>query len=79
MIMQLVASRRGVAALPNWVVADYLAYHYVTARPLGADGMWGTLYGAMRADQTDSAYMQDFMNIARDISFRTLKDIRKAD
>ncbi len=79
MIMQLVASHRGVAALPNWVVADYLAYHYVAARALGSDGMWATLYAALRADQLNSVFMQGFISIARETSFRTLKDIRKAE
>ncbi|MDX1657071.1 MAG: LysR family transcriptional regulator, partial [Candidatus Competibacteraceae bacterium] len=36
MIMQLVASHRGVAALPSWVLTEYLARNYVAARPLGA-------------------------------------------
>lgn len=76
MIMQLVASRRGVAALPNWVAADYLAHDYVAARPLGATGMWGTLYAALRSEQVNSPFMQGFLEIARNTSFLTLKDIR---
>lgn len=78
MIMQLVASHRGVAALPNWVVADYLAYNYVAARPLGQDGIWATLYAAMRAEQVTSAFTQGFVDIARETSFRTLTGIRQA-
>lgn len=76
MMMQLVASRRGVAALPNWVLADYLAYDYVAARPLGQNGMWGTLYAALRGEQVSASFMQDFVDIARDTSFRTLTGIR---
>lgn len=79
MIMQLVASRRGVAALPNWVVADYLAYNYVAARPLGCEGMWSTLYAALRVEQLNSPFMRSFIAIARETSFRTLSGIRPAD
>ncbi|MEW6353525.1 MAG: LysR substrate-binding domain-containing protein [Pseudomonadota bacterium] len=77
MIMQLVASGRGVAALPNWAVADYLAYNYVAARPLGRDGMWGTLYAALRAEHVHSATLRDFISLARATSFRTLTGIRR--
>lgn len=79
MIMQLVASRRGVAALPNWVVAEYLSYNYVAARPLGRDGMWGNLYAALRTEHVTSAFMLGFVTIARDTSFRTLTGIRPVD
>lgn len=78
MIMQLVANRRGVAALPNWAVADYLAYNYVAARPLGRDGLWATLYAALRAEQLGSPFMRAFITLARDTSFRTLTGIRPA-
>lgn len=78
MIMQLVASRRGVAALPNWVVADYLAHHYVAARPLGKNGLWATLYAASRAEQADTPFMRGFVETARETSFRTLNGIKAA-
>ena len=78
MIMQLVASRRGVAALPNWVVADYLAYNYVAARPLSSTGMWGTLYAAVRAEQINAAFIRAFIQTARATSFNTLSGIRPA-
>lgn len=32
-ILQLVASRRGIAALPCWAVAAYLEKRYVSTRP----------------------------------------------
>ena len=55
------ASRRGVAALHNWVLADYLAHDYVTARPLstngGKNGLWCTLYAALRANEEHTPYI----------------------
>lgn len=81
-ILQLVASRRGVAALPNWVLADYLAHDYVTARPLstngGKNGLWCTLYAAVRANEQHTPYIQDFIETARTVSFRTLSEIQSA-
>lgn len=78
MMVQLVASGRGVAALPNWVAADYLKYHYVAARPLGRKGLWGTLYCALRSGQKTMPYMQGFIDTAREVSFRTLSGIQQA-
>lgn len=78
MMVQLVASGRGVAALPNWVAADYLKHHYVAARPLGRQGLWGTLYCALRSGQKSMPYMQGFIDTAREVSFRTLNGIQQA-
>ena len=65
MIMQLVASRRGIAVLPDWVLDDYLATHYVTARPLGEQGMHGTVYAAMRQREANQLYLIDFVELAQ--------------
>ncbi len=76
MMMQLVASGRGVCCLPNWAMAEYLQRGYVTARRLGETGLFGTLYAAVREDMIDSAYLQDFLLTAKDISFATLDGVR---
>jgi LysR family transcriptional regulator for metE and metH len=78
MMVQLVASGRGVAALPNWALHEYLERDYVAARPLGEKGLWCTLYAAMREDQKDADFMVDFLNTAREITFRNLAGIRAA-
>ena len=71
-IIQLVASRRGVAALPFWAVKPYLERGYVVARPIGAAGLKSELYAALREDDAQSAYMQDFLATVRETSFATL-------
>lgn len=76
MILQLVASRRGVAALPSWVLTEYLARDYIAARPLGKEPFWCTVYAAARADDAGLAYLRDFMETARGTAFRTLTGIR---
>jgi len=78
-ILQLVASHRGVAALPDWAVYDYLARGYISARPLGREGMWGTLYCAVSKPCVDAAYLQAFATTARTVSFQILKGIRSVE
>ncbi|MCO5784850.1 LysR family transcriptional regulator [Pseudomonas sp. G11-1] len=75
MMMQLVASGRGVCCLPSWAITEYLQRGYVSARPLGPDGLFGTLYAAVREDMLDMSYLQDFLLTAKDISFATLEGV----
>jgi len=75
MIIQLVASKRGVCVLPNWAITDYLAKGYVVARSLGEDGVWAKLYAAVREDTATQPYMETFVNTARECSQKTLKGI----
>ncbi|HEY5717797.1 MAG TPA: LysR substrate-binding domain-containing protein, partial [Motiliproteus sp.] len=76
MMLQLVASGRGVCALPNWALTEYLEREYVSARPLTNKGIWSTLYAAIREDQKDAEFMRDFIATARQTSFQTLAGIR---
>ena len=75
MMMQLVASGRGVCCLPNWAITEYLQRGYVSARRLGRDGLFGTLYAAVREDMLEMPYLQDFLLTAKDISFATLEGV----
>ncbi|MGB3622124.1 MAG: LysR family transcriptional regulator [Ketobacter sp.] len=76
MIIQLVASGRGVCALPNWGIVDYLEKGYVLAQSLGESGVWSTLYAAVREEQADAPYIEEFINTARSCSQQTLKGIQ---
>ena len=78
MMLQLVASGRGVAALPNWALHEYIQREYIVSKPLGEKGIWCTLYAAIRDDQKDAEFMVDFLNTAKDISFRNLTGIKTA-
>lgn len=75
MIVQLVASGRGVACLPNWALQPYLDANLISARSLGNSGIWPTLYAAVRKEQLDIPYVQDFMQQAKDTCFQTLQGI----
>jgi len=65
MMMQLVASGRGVCALPDWALAEYLERDYVEARKLGREGLHGELFAAIREEEYEQAWMKDFLEIAR--------------
>ncbi|WP_269498540.1 LysR family transcriptional regulator [Castellaniella sp. S9] len=78
MIVQLVASGRGVAALPNWALTEYLDQGWLHVCRLGAGGVWRTLYAATRAEDADAGYVQAFLAQARETCFDTLTGIQPA-
>lgn len=78
-IIQLVASRRGVAALPFWAVQPYLQRGYVSAARIGEAGLRSELYAALRNDDASLAYMHDFLATVREQSFATLPGLSVLD
>jgi LysR family transcriptional regulator for metE and metH len=64
-VLQLVASRRGIAALPNWAIKNYVDYDYVIARPVGEHGLWSDLFVSVPEAQRHKAYVLDFVNVIR--------------
>jgi LysR family transcriptional regulator for metE and metH len=74
-IMQLVASRRGVAALPNWGVKNYVDHDYVLAKPVGAKGLWSDLHATVPNAIAQRAYASDFLSITREICASQLDGI----
>ena len=79
MIVQLVASGRGIACLPNWALHEYLEKDYLSVLSLGEEGVWPTLYAAVRKDQAGAAYMQGFVDTAKDCCFKHLHGIVTAE
>jgi LysR family transcriptional regulator for metE and metH len=71
-IIQLVASRRGVAAMPFWAVKPYLDRGYIASARIGESGLQSELYAALRQDDATLAYMRDFLHTVREQSFATL-------
>lgn len=76
MIIQLVASGRGVTCLPNWALTEYLEQGTVVSKKLGESGLWCNLYAAIREDQQDMAFMQDFLSTATETCFSSLNGIK---
>jgi LysR family transcriptional regulator for metE and metH len=79
MIVQLVASGRGVTCLPNWALFEYLQNEYVVVRSLGEEGIWPTLYAAVRQDQAESPFMTAFIEVAKQVCFANLRGIVTAE
>ena len=75
MMVQLIASNRGVAALPNWAVQEYLEKGYIIAKPLGRERVWATLYAAIRKQTAERDYMNAFLETAKKVSLKTLAGV----
>lgn len=74
-MLQLVASGRGIAALPQWAVAGYLAKGYVMSRRIGAHGLTGQLFAAVPERMATRPYVQDFVSVMRETSLLNLPGV----
>lgn len=74
-ILQLVASRRGVAALPSWGIKSYVDHDYVIARRIGSSGLWSDLYVSTLKETASRPYLRDFLTTSRNTCFATLDGI----
>jgi LysR family transcriptional regulator, regulator for metE and metH len=75
-IMQLVASRRGLAALPSWGIQSYLEHEYVIAKPITRKGLWSELYATGNTEIMARPYAVDLVRIIRETCLETLAGIR---
>ena len=64
-ILLLVASNRGVAVLPDWVVRQTTYGSDYVTRPLTETGLTRRLYAAVRSDEADLPYMSHLVRNAR--------------
>ncbi|WP_284261336.1 LysR family transcriptional regulator [Roseicyclus amphidinii] len=64
-ILLLVASGRGVAVLPDWVVRDTGKHPSLVTRRLTETGITRRLYGATRADDTGKPFMAQMLRLCR--------------
>ncbi len=64
-ILMLVASGRGVAVLPDWVVREVRSNADYVTRPLTAGGMTRRLYAATRDEDRAKPFMALFLRLAR--------------
>jgi LysR family transcriptional regulator for metE and metH len=77
MMVQLVASGRGLCALPNWVLAEYADKQLISVRSAGAKGIWPTLYAAVREEQLNNGYLQDFLQLAKAHCLKNLQGVKQ--
>jgi LysR family transcriptional regulator for metE and metH len=74
-ILQLVASGRGIAALPSWTVGHYIERGYVVSRPIGHGGLRCELYAATSRTAADAAYIREFIALTRTLSLTNLSGV----
>jgi LysR family transcriptional regulator for metE and metH len=74
-ILQLVASGRGIAALPSWTVGNYIERGYVVSRPIGEKGLRCELYAATTSAAAESAYIREFIALTRAQSLTELAGV----
>ena len=64
-ILLLVASNRGVAVLPDWVVREVRYNSDYVTRPLTEQGLTRRLYAATRREDTTKPFMAHLLKLAR--------------
>ena len=69
-ILLLVASNRGVAVLPDWVVREVRYNSDYVTRPLTATGITRSLYAAVRCDDEKKPFMAHILDLARTAPLR---------
>jgi LysR family transcriptional regulator for metE and metH len=74
-MLQLVASKRGIATLPLWAAQNYLNRDYVLAKRITKAGLTGRLYAACLPELADKAYLNDFVTTIRESSYLNLQSI----
>ncbi|HEX4242705.1 MAG TPA: LysR family transcriptional regulator [Steroidobacteraceae bacterium] len=74
-ILQLVASGRGIAALPSWTVGNYIERGYVVSRPIGAGGLRCELYAATTRAGSEATYIKEFITLTRSQSLTELAGV----
>jgi LysR family transcriptional regulator, regulator for metE and metH len=74
-MLQLVASRRGMATLPLWAAQNYLNRDYVLAKRITPDGLTGRLYAACLPEMSTRSYLADFVHTTRESCYLNLDNI----
>src|SRR6056297_2054748 len=69
-ILLLVASNRGVAVLPDWVVRELRTSSDYVTRPLTEKCVTKRLYAAIREEDGDKPYVAHLIRLAREIPLR---------
>lgn len=63
MIIQHVDSRRGITVLPDWVLHNHPLARTLVSRSLGENGLYRTVYAAVRTRDADNIELRDFIDI----------------
>ncbi|MEM7732620.1 MAG: LysR family transcriptional regulator [Pseudomonadota bacterium] len=66
-ILLLVASNRGVAVMPDWVLREQRTHSGYITRPITQGGVTKRLYAAIRREDEDKPFMAHLLRLAREI------------
>ncbi|STQ08440.1 LysR family transcriptional regulator [Enterobacter cloacae] len=64
LLIQMVAARMGIAALPHWVVESFERQGLVVTKTLG-EGLWSRLYAAVRDGEQRQPITEAFIRSTR--------------
>lgn len=67
-MLQMVASGRGVAALPGWLVAEYASKMQIAQVRLGKQGIAKQIFLGVREADTEIDYLKAFVTLAGEIA-----------
>ncbi|MCC9597969.1 MULTISPECIES: LysR family transcriptional regulator [unclassified Rubrivivax] len=68
LMLQIVAARRAVSVVPDWLVQEYGAGLPIRVVRLGARGLAKSIHIGMRAEEPETAYVDGFLRLAREHS-----------
>ena len=71
--LMLIASGRGVAVMPDWVLRAQAASSEFALLPLGRNGVLRRLYAALRTDDLHQPYMSHVLRLARTEPVRLMR------
>jgi LysR family transcriptional regulator, regulator for metE and metH len=74
-MLQLVASRRGIATLPLWAAQNYLNRDYVIGKRITRQGLTAHLYAACLPELSKKSYFTDFVTTTRESCYLNLSNI----
>ena len=64
-MLQMVASGRGVAALPRWLAEEYASKLAICVVRLGREGIAKQIFLGMREGDAGIGYLKAFVDLAR--------------
>ncbi len=67
-MLEMVAAKRGVAALPRWLAMEYAARMPIAAVRLGKQGIHKQIHLGMRSSEKEPEYLRAFIELARSTS-----------
>jgi len=73
-MLQMVASGRGVAALPRWLVEEYADKVEITPVSLGAMGISKQIFLGVRETDINIDYLKAFIGLSRQPLFKAVKE-----